>query len=120
MVFLKIKGMSMKKELRIKKNEEFQKIIHDQKKVSNQSFVVYYQSNQLSHPRYGITTSKKVGNAVTRNRIRRQIKAMIRQNIENKDIDYVIIVRRGFLEKNYLENCEELKKIFDKIRRIIG
>lgn len=109
----------MKKEKRVKTKEDFQKVIsNNQKKVSN-SFVIYYlkkESNESA--RYGISSSKKLGNAVTRVKVRRQIRAMINE-IEKEEIisnnDYVIIVRKKFLDNDYRSNMNELRKILKRI-----
>ena len=108
----------MKKELRVKKEQDFQKIISSQKRESNQSFVVYYSSNELDHPRFGISTPKKLGIAVLRVKIRRQVRAMVREILSDgnlKILDYVIIVRNGFVSRNYTQNKIQLTHLIEKI-----
>ena len=61
----------MKKENRIKKNEEFTKIISKKHCISNAVFIMYYDNRALDHARVGISVSKKIGNAVIRNKIKR-------------------------------------------------
>ena len=68
----------MKKEYRIKKNEDFQSIIKDKKSVINAKFVVYYKVNE-EHLRVGISVSKKLGHAVVRNKIKRQVRMMVQE-----------------------------------------
>ena len=67
--------------------------------------------------RIGITISKKVGNAVERNRIKRIIREYFRHNKENisgpKDIN--IIARKGLTTLSNLEIIEKVDKLFSKI-----
>ena len=108
----------MEKKLRVKSKQDFQKVISSKKSLANDSFVIYYLKNEYPDPRFGISASKKIGGAVTRVKVRRQIRAMIwdllKQGIIEK-LDYVVIVRKGFLKKNYHQNEEELSKLFKKI-----
>ncbi len=108
----------MKKEKRVKTKQDFQKVIAAKKKISSNIFVIYYLSNDKQESRYGISASKKLGNAVMRVKIRRQVRSMIVEieRFENIiHLDFVIIVRRKFLNNNYHDNLEELKKMLLKI-----
>lgn len=107
----------MKVKFRLKKNEDFQKVIRDNKKVSNQVYILYRKNNSLDHIRVGISTSKKLGCAVIRNRIRRQVRVMVVENFNfNESCDYIIIVRKKYLDNTYQENKDELKRILSKIK----
>ena len=80
----------MNKEKILKKSDDFTKIINQNQKVKSKYFSVYYQPSNQVH--YGITVPKKIGHAVTRNKLKRQIKNIIYNN--EKDIqqgfNYVI------------------------------
>ena len=86
----------MEKAYRIKRNSDFQAIYKNGKSVANRQFVVYtYKNRDLKHFRLGISVSKKLGNAVTRNRIKRAIRENFKvhkQNIIAKDI--IVIGRK--------------------------
>lgn len=91
---------------RIKDSKDFAATIKQGKTVKNQSFVIHYKKSDLDHMRIGISVSKKIGNAVTRNRVKRQIRAMCDSLINyslNKS-EVVIIARQDFLGKNFDEN----------------
>ena len=85
----------MKKELRIKKNEEFSKIISLNKYFSNSLYKMYYAKLSEENSRVGISVSKKIGNAVVRNKIKRQIRMMLIEFYDFKasKYDLVIIVK---------------------------
>ena len=110
----------MKVKYRVKTHEDFQEVIKEKKTVSNRIYVLYYKKNNLNHSRVGISASKKLGNAVTRNKIRRQIRMMAQQviNFENS-IDYCIIVRKSYLEQTFEDNKKELSILIEKANRRI-
>ncbi len=106
----------MKKQFRLLKNRDFQKVINGKKQVVNNSLIIYYKSNKLDHIRVGLSVSKKFGNAVVRNLTRRQIRSILRtKDIQNLKYDIVIIVRQGFINANYTKQEEEINKIFERL-----
>ena len=102
---------------RIKANEEFGNTVRKGKTLKASSYVVHYRSNSLGLCRIGLSVSKKIGNAVTRNRIKRQLRAMCDSLIDynNHDYDVVIVVRSNFLEGSFDFNKETLKKMLSEI-----
>ena len=112
MVFLKL----MKKKNRIRKQQEFQKLIHNGTKYANHSFVMYIQPKAESEARIGITLSKKIGNAVERNLIKRQVRMMCQDLVHFEDypFDCILIVRYGYKEQSFESNKNNLEKLFRK------
>lgn len=109
------------KKHRVKKHEDFQKIIRSNKIEKNPSFVVYYDNNEDKIVRVGISVSKKIGNAVIRNSIKRQVRHMFHDLKENlNNIDVIIIVRQNYKNNSFLENEKILSRTLEKIRRKIN
>lgn len=107
----------MKKEYRVKRNEDFQDIIKNKNSVANRKYVIYYKVNDY-HLRVGISVSKKLGNAVIRNKTKRQLRMMIQEIFDkNQKVDFIVIVRKGFLESSYEDNMNDLKSLYNKINR---
>lgn len=107
----------MKKEYRVKKNEDFQSIIKEKRSVANKKFVIYYKPNS-THLRVGISVSKKLGNAVVRNKTKRQVRMMIQEVFDKKQgMDYIVIVRNQFLMNSYGDNMKDLEYLYNKIKR---
>lgn len=106
----------MNKEKILKKSEDFTKIINQNQKVKSKYFSIYYQPSDKVH--YGITVPKKIGHAVTRNKLKRQIKNIIYNN--EKDIqqcfNYVIIIKEATLTLDYVGLEKELLYIIKKAR----
>lgn len=110
----------MKVKYRVKTHEDFQEVIKAKQTVSNRIFVLYYKKNNLDHSRVGISASKKLGNAVVRNKIRRQIRMMAKEVINfDFPIDYCVIVRKTYLDNAFENNQKELTILIEKVIRRI-
>lgn len=108
----------MKKELRIKKSEEFQKIIETKKSDLNAKYVIYHQPKKNDKPRVGISVGKKLGNAVIRNKTKRQIRMMIIDILlTDYSYDAIIIVRYQYFKSSFKDNQKDLKQLFDLIEK---
>ena len=69
----------MKKEFRIKDTREFGSIIGRKRFYTCPSFTIYVKERAQDHARIGISVGKKLGNAVMRNKVKRQIRSMVRE-----------------------------------------
>ena len=66
----------MKKFERVKSNLLFNEIINKGKKKSNQYFTIFCSSSETKIAKFGIAVPKRVGNAVIRNRLKRQVRSI--------------------------------------------
>ena len=111
----------MKKDYRIKNSKEFGFVFNKGKSVANRQFVLYVLHKQeQSHFRFGLSVSKKIGNAVTRNRVKRLIREVFHQ-LQDELIqtnDYVIIARKPAAEMNFEEIKKSLIHVMKKARVI--
>lgn len=107
----------MKREKRITSTIEFQSIMKNKKFVTNGSFVVYTKVKRLDLPRVGVSVSKKLGSAVARNKIKRQVRMML-QNVyqDGFQFDSVIIVRKEYIDKQFKENEKLLENVLNKVK----
>lgn len=106
----------MQKKNRLRKNHEFQKIIQKNKSEISKYLVIYFSKNNLGYTRIGISVSKKFINAVGRNKIRRQVRAIM-DNINNfnKSLDVVLIVRKPFITTSYAKKFSAIKETWERI-----
>ncbi len=107
--------------VRLKKRADFVTISQQGQKFITDGFVLqilprsFENKNQI---RVGFTTTKKIGNAVKRNRIRRRLKELARLNLSNtalKECDCVFIGRSRTLTYPYDCMVSDLKKILSQL-----
>lgn len=104
----------LKKSQRIKKNADFQKVFKSGKSVANRQFVVYsYIKEDQQEFRIGLSVGKKIGNAVTRNQVKRYIRqAFLEMKDElRNDRDFVIIARHQAATMNFHETKKSLQHV---------
>lgn len=108
----------MKKVFRIKKNEEFSRIIALKHSLASSCFIVYFAPKAETNSRVGISVSKKLGKAYVRNKIKRQLRMMISELIDfdSVEYDYIVIVRPGYLKGSFEENKKDLENTLKKVR----
>ena len=98
---------------RIKASDDFALTIKKGKAQRDQSYVIHYRTNEFKYVRVGISVSSKLGNAVVRNHIKRQIRSMCDEIIDYNDhaLDIVIVVKQGFLNRSFDDNKLSLTKL---------
>ncbi|MFS1510943.1 ribonuclease P protein component [Chengkuizengella sp. SCS-71B] len=106
----------MENKFRLKKKEDFNFIYRYGKSTANHQFVVYYKQNSIHHFRLGISVSKKIGNAVVRNRMRRMIKEIVRHHADKVDSrhDFIIIVRKPAIHMDYYQMEKSILHVLRK------
>lgn len=79
------------------KRHEFVALSHTGKSVADRYFILAYRPNGLDRIRLGITVTKKVGNAVIRNRLKRIVREYFRHNRDRvkSRCDINVIVKRS-------------------------
>jgi ribonuclease P protein component len=102
---------------RILKRSDFLRISKHGKKFSNKHFVATHCTGQFENTRLGITVSKKVGNAATRNRIKRFSREYFRLNrhLLADCLDINITAKRAAAELTSEQTFLSLKNIFDSM-----
>jgi len=107
----------MKKKNVVKENKDFSNLISNGKKYWNDTFLIYYGDNKYRNYRFGISVSKKIGNAVIRNKIKRQIRSIIdkHKNIYQNEKDYIIIVRKNYINLNFSEIENKFLELMKKV-----
>ena len=95
----------MNKEEKIKKNSHFRFIYGRGKSFSNEYLVLYIFKNGKNLNRVGISVSKKVGNSVVRNRVKRLIRENYRLNKDmfKKGFDFIFVARVRSAKANYYD-----------------
>jgi len=111
-----MKKQSYRKEERITSSGRYRVIYRQGVWKSSRNFTSVIYNNTQGIKRLGITVSKKTGNAVKRNRIKRLLREFFRRN---KDLfpagcDVVLMARKNMPPLTYNETCEELTRLFER------
>ncbi|MEH7117427.1 ribonuclease P protein component [Neobacillus vireti] len=112
----------MKKEFRIKKNNDFQAAFKRGRSFANRQFVVYtLEKEEQDFFRIGLSVSKKIGNAVTRNRIKRYVRQSVFELQEQLAVgkDYVIIARKPVADMDFFEVKKSLTHVL-KVGKVLN
>jgi ribonuclease P protein component len=92
------------------------------KRYATPGFVLLVKDRQDDEPtiRLGITITKKVGNAVVRNRMRRRFRELAREMLADKGkagADHILIGRDGGIERDFAELRADMARALDKLGR---
>ena len=82
-------------------------------------FVLLTRANDGAGKRFGVTVTKKIGNAVVRNRMKRRFRELLRAALPAEglpDTDHVLIGREGGIERDFARMREELSRALEKAR----
>lgn len=94
----------MKKEYRVKKESEFQKVFHQGVSKANRQLVLYvYPKPGQAHFRVGLSVGKKIGNAVERNQVKRYLRQALHEleDMIEAEIDFILIARKDIQLMKY-------------------
>ena len=92
-----LKRQTLPAENRIKKRQDYLAVQNRGLRLRTPHFYVYVSAGQYTFSRLGITASRRVGNAVVRNRVKRLVREYFRLNMANlpDGLDVSIIARSG-------------------------
>jgi ribonuclease P protein component len=101
--------LSFKAERRLRRRSEFQRVFETGYRGQGRFLTLVIAPNNTNRTRLGIVASKKLGDAVRRNRAKRLIREIFRQTpppLDGHGVDIVVIPRRELLDAPYasLEN----------------
>ena len=108
----------MKKRETIKRKEEFGSIIKTGKVLKSSFFSIYYKDNNTMKPNFGIAVSKKLGNAVIRNKLKRRYRNIIDNNklLFSNKYNYIIMIRKASLYSSFMEINNSMKDFLEKVK----
>lgn len=105
---------------RLRKRREFEQVMQKGARRFTPSFIFFLKRTDLSHPRLGVTVTKKVGNAVLRNRVKRLVREAFRLHPEvfRFPLDVVVVAKREMPAQHLADVVKEfrhvLRKYFDE------
>jgi len=93
----------MGKQERLRKNSEFAYVFERGRMWASELVVLKAVPNELGYSRYGLITSKRLGQAVVRNRVRRLLREVTRTTPTKSGWDMVFIARVKAATASYRE-----------------
>ncbi len=102
----------------IRKSKEFLEVISNGNKFTKSGIVIYYlDHDEFDKLRIGISIKKQAGNSVVRNKLRRQIKSLLRDEFfKLNGISMVLIV----MNNNQILNYSSIKDVLSKFSDFIS
>ncbi len=111
----------MKKKYRIKDSSRIQSVLNARRKKADAFFSVYVSENTNGHFRYALSVGKKFGNAVKRNRIKRQIRMVLNDRVDHDaSKDVFVIIRPAASKLTFADIDNKLMKLLKAHKLIRG
>ena len=112
------KSFQHKKVFPLKKRSDFLFVRKNGLSFSSKYLIFNYLEKGVSPSRIGFTVSKKLGNAVNRNYIKRLLRACISSNFQLIPENYYIeiIPKKGAVESKFKNLEEDIKKFLMKLK----
>jgi len=100
------------KSVRLLTSADFDRVFARRCSTSNRLIIAYFAPSDYERPRLGLVVSKKIGNAVVRNRWKRSLREAFRlvQHELPRNLDVVVLPRRG-AEPNVEQLQESLRQL---------
>ncbi len=104
------------KENRLKKRKEFAYIYKNGKKLNSKNLSIVITPSKLNLTRVGFSVSNKVGKAVQRNKIKRQLRSIVRKQLNNLRIhqNFVLIAHPTIMECDFSKIEAEVNYLLKK------
>lgn len=101
--------------VRLRKSWEYQQVWKMGCKLHTPHFILLLSESSIASSRLGLTVSRKVGNAVMRNRVKRYVREFFRHERNNfcSAIDFSVVAKRGAAALSLVDINAELKKALE-------
>lgn len=109
----------MRRQVRLKRRASFKYVFRKGEKTSAPDLILL-TARSREGLKIGLSVSKKVGNAVTRNRVKRLLREAIRPLEDSicTSFMYVIVAHPSLAGKDFGEVCRQVKLVFERAGRL--
>jgi ribonuclease P protein component len=115
-------GESFPRARRVRKRLDYLRVQGRGRRFSTPHYLVFTLPAEAPRAtRFGVTVSRKVGNAVVRNRVRRRLREVAKLVIPaqaRSDLDYVLVGRQGALKRDFATLQRELVEALRKLKAL--
>lgn len=107
------------KDCYLKNNRDFQRVYSKKKTEGNKTFILFYKKNNLKNKRVGFVITKKIGKANVRNKIKRRLREIYRENFDllKEGYDYVFVVKSQAVDLSYQDLNKSFRHIAKRIEK---
>ena len=110
--------------MRLTKSRDFAAARREGKSWANNTLVLIARRTDADGCRFGFSVSKRVGNAVVRNRVKRRLREIARTGvaprIEGGGWDFVVIARKDAADADYQRLNRSLERLFKRAKLVGG
>ncbi|MDP7511267.1 MAG: ribonuclease P protein component [Dehalococcoidia bacterium] len=110
----------MQSRSRLTGNKRFSEIHREGGSAANRLLVIRFLANGLDQSRFGFMVSKRIGNAVVRNRVKRRLRDAVRRNRVKAGWDAVFIARRGTEKAGYRDLSQAADNLLRRSHLVDG
>jgi ribonuclease P protein component len=101
--------------MRLTDSSEFEKVYRQGTAYRGKLFSVHAFPNELGTLRLGLSVSRKVGNAVVRNTLRRRMREIFAASVGDGEMDLVVSARPAARDASFGELREEFDRALGKL-----
>lgn len=102
----------------LRSREDFARIGAKGRSRADRLMVIRFVPNGRDHDRFGISTGRRLGGAVQRNRLRRRLREIVRRSLDDngRGWDILIVVRPPAMDATYDELRSTLERLLRSVR----
>jgi ribonuclease P protein component len=106
--------LGLPKEFRLRHRKDFDSVFKNGQAFNDKLLVLRILPNDLDHNRYGFVTSKRLGKAVTRNRVRRRLREIVRETPATAGYDVVLSAKTTAADAVFADLTSSVLRLYGR------